>query len=54
MNRMIPTLMLCAVLSGCGGGSGTTIAVDTSPVGVGLAAIAAAMLLSAFVSGGAK
>jgi len=40
------SILLCA---GCDGGG---VNVDTSPIGVGLAAIAAAMLLSAFVGGG--
>jgi|GEM_PF-1604126 len=38
-------------LSGCDGGSGMDV--DTSPIGVGLAAIAAGLVLASFI-GGAK
>ncbi|MEX2382953.1 MAG: hypothetical protein WD490_11245 [Opitutales bacterium] len=47
---LIPLLLTILFCAGCDGGGGVNV--DTSPVGVGLAAIAAAMLLSAFAGGG--
>ncbi len=46
---LLPLLLSILMITGCEGGG---VHVDTSPVGVGLAAIAAAMLLSSFVKGG--
>jgi hypothetical protein len=41
------TVLLLGLASGCDGG----VSVDTSPIGVGLACIAGALFLSAFVGG---
>ncbi|MEX2606082.1 MAG: hypothetical protein WD708_01955 [Kiritimatiellia bacterium] len=46
---LIPLLLTILLCAGCDGGG---LSVDTSPIGVGLAAIAAAMILSAFAGGG--
>jgi hypothetical protein len=40
-------VLVLALSSGCDGG----VSVDTSPIGVGLACIAGALFLSAFVGG---
>lgn len=45
----IPAILMLLLCASCDGGGG--VHVDTSPIGVGLAAIAAALVLASFAGG---